>query len=167
MRFVALVLHILYLSLSLMSVLHMLPSFIANVACPCFNKDSLGLLFLIYGLLMKCNSGCILITKHHKHPSARSVLRSLNCHKIQVHNSSSMPFVMMLCLKLLLTLFSDFGYSTRNFLSHHNSPKCYIAHIFLILASFTSRLFRYFIKSLNLLSAFYGQNVVLGAGKLK
>lgn len=41
-RFVALVLYILYLSLPLMSVLYILPSFIANSVCPCHNKNSLG-----------------------------------------------------------------------------------------------------------------------------
>ena len=131
MRSVALVLYILCLSLSLMSVLHNVPSLI---------KTALGLVFLISGLLVKCSSGCILICKHHKHPGARSVRSRLHCHEIRVHDSSNRPFAVKLCLKLLLTLSSDFDYSTRNFLSYHNSPKYYIIHISLLPASFILKL---------------------------
>lgn len=115
-RFVALVLCILHLSLSVMSLLHMLPSFIASVACPWPNKNSLE-------LLMKCSSGCILISKHHKHPGTRSVRSPLNRHEIEVHDSNKRLFAMKLCQKLLWTPSSDFDYSTMSFPSYHNSPK--------------------------------------------
>lgn len=41
---------------------------------PGLTKTAVGLVFLIYGLLIKCSSGCILISKYHKHPNARSIL---------------------------------------------------------------------------------------------
>lgn len=102
---------------------------------PGLTKTALGLGYLIYGLLMKCSSSCILISKHHKLPSARSILWSLNCPEIRGHNSSNMPFAMKLCLKLLLILSFDFDYSTRSFFSYHNSLKYHIFHRSWLLAS--------------------------------
>lgn len=125
---------------------------------PGLTKTALGLVFLISGLLVKCSSGCILISKRHEHPGARSLRSWLHCHEIRVHNSSNMPFA----VKLLLTLSSDFDYSTRNILSYHNSPKYYIIRISLLPVSFILKL-RYFIKSL--LRTFSGQNNVSGVGK--
>lgn len=119
------------------------------VCVPALTKTALSLVFPIHWLWMKCSRGCILISKHHKHPGATSVLWSLNCCEIQALSSRNI-LAMKLCLKLLWTLSPDFDYPARNFLSSHSSPKYYIIHMPL-LASFIVRIFRHFIKLLSLL----------------